>query len=351
MSLWVDKHRPRDLASLDYHEGLTKSLSALAASDDFPHLLFYGPSGAGKKTRVMAVLKGLYGNSVSRIKTDGRIVQAGSKKVEFNILSSTYHIEITPSDMGNQDRVIIQDLLKEIAQSQQVDTTARHKFKVVVINEADSLTRDAQSALRRTMEKYSPNIRLILIANTTSNIMAPIRSRTLLVRVASPSAEEMGRVLEEVAMKENVDIQDAPTVFANITKEANGNMRKALLMLEAMYAQNNRITPESTVPPADWELVISKLAANILKDRSVDQLVSARGIFYELISHCIPPTVIIKNLGFALMKRLPETLIPEIAQWTSFYDHRIRLGSKAIFHLEAYAARVMRTVEEYQMKR
>lgn len=62
---------------------------------------------------------------------------------------------------------------------------------VVVIHEADALTRDAQAALRRTMEKYMSNMRLILCANSTSKLIAPIRSRCLLMRVAAPSTEEV----------------------------------------------------------------------------------------------------------------------------------------------------------------
>jgi replication factor C subunit 3/5 len=105
--------------------------------------------------------------------------------------------------------LVIQDILKDIAQTQQVDQNSRHKFKgmfnllctvdldlmlfalVVVIHEADALSRDAQSALRRTMEKYMSNMRLILCATSTSRIIAPIRSRCLLMRVGAPNEDEV----------------------------------------------------------------------------------------------------------------------------------------------------------------
>src|SRR5579859_2871740 len=107
---------------------------------------------------------------------------------------------------------------------------------VVVINEADNLTRDAQSALRRTMEKYSPNIRLILIANSSTKILAPIRSRCLLVRVSAPNQEDIVKVLKNVVTAENLG-NVAPGVLEQIAGESRRNLRRALLMLEAVYAQ------------------------------------------------------------------------------------------------------------------
>lgn len=125
----------------------------------------------------------------------------------------TYHLVISKftqlfySEAGTYDRVVIQELLKEIAQTQQVDLSAKQRFKgwfdhpvnsicltyyiVVIINEADSLSRDAQAALRRTMEKYMSNMRIILCANSTSRLIAPIKSRCLLMRVAAPNPDEV----------------------------------------------------------------------------------------------------------------------------------------------------------------
>lgn len=173
---------------------------------------------------------------MEKIKIDSRVFQTTSnRKLEFNIVASVYHLEITPSDVGNFDRVVVQDLLKEVAQTQQVDQSARQRFKVVVINEADQLTRDAQAALRRTMEKYSPNLRLILLANSTANIIAPIRSRTLLVRVAAPTEVDICKILKKVGSAEGWS--EAEGLNRRIAKESRRNLRRALLMFEAVHAQ------------------------------------------------------------------------------------------------------------------
>jgi replication factor C subunit 3/5 len=166
-----------------------------------------------------------------------------------------YHLEITPSDVGNFDRVVVQDLLKEVAQTQQVDLNAKQKFKVVVINEADHLSRDAQAALRRTMEKYSPNLRLILLANSTANIISPIRSRTLLVRVPAPSEQEISEVLVDVAKKERFQVSEG--LNKRIAKESKRNLRRALLMFEAVYAQKLVFRPSYQLTPTN-QLSVNK---------------------------------------------------------------------------------------------
>lgn len=309
-------------------------------------MLFYGPSGAGKKTRILATLRALYGPGVEKIKIDARMFQTSSnRKLEFNVVSSIYHLEITPSDVGSYDRVVIQELLKEIAQTQQVDLNARQRFKVVVINEADGLSRDAQAALRRTMEKYSNNVRLILLANSTAGIIAPIRSRTLLVRVAAPTHEEICQVLENAGKKENWKI--VPTLNQRIAQESGRNLRRALLMFEAVYAQNPVVSEKTPIPPPDWEVLISEIATNCITDRSPQMILQVRAKLYDLLTHCIPATTVIKVLAFELVQKVEPELKPEVVRWAAFYEHRIKQGSKVIFHLEAFVAKFMRIYEMF----
>ncbi|MCJ1392459.1 Replication factor C (RF-C) subunit [Xylographa bjoerkii] len=349
MALLVDKYRPRSLDALSYHPELSERLKSLAQSGDFPHLLVYGPSGAGKKTRIVATLKELYGPGVEKIKIDSRVFQTTSnRKLEFNIVASVYHLEITPSDVGNFDRVVIQDLLKEVAQTQQVDQSARQRFKVVVINEADHLTRDAQAALRRTMEKYSPNLRLILLANSTANIIAPIRSRTLLVRVAAPTETEICQVLKKVGNKEGWS--EAEGLNRRVAKESGRNLRRALLMFEAVHAMNEKVDDKTPIPPPDWEALIAQIADEIMAEHSPARILQVRAKLYDLISHCIPPTTILKTLTFKLIPLIDDALKPDVIKWSAFYEHRIRLGSKHIFHLEAFVAKFMRILESLRVE-
>lgn len=265
-----------------------------------------------------------------------------NRKIDITIVQSNYHIEITPADTGNYDRVIIQDLLKEIAQTAQVDSSAKQRFKVVVINEADSLTREAQSALRRTMEKYSTNLRLIMVANSTAKIIGPIRSRCLLMRVAAPTQQEIMRVLQFVSQKEKLRLSE--DLAGRIAIESQRNLRRAILMLETIYAASPTPPADVTIPPPDWEVYTAALAQKILHDQSPQQILAVRSGLYELITHCLPPSLILKTLLFELLKGVDDTVKGELVKWAAFYEHRLRLGSKAIFHLEGFVAKAMLVV-------
>ncbi|CCD22689.1 replication factor C subunit 5 NDAI_0A05340 [Naumovozyma dairenensis CBS 421] len=351
MSLWVDKYRPKTLKTLSHTESLTNVLKSLSHQPkDLPHLLMYGPNGSGRKTRCMALLESIFGSGIYRLKIDIRqFVTASNKKLELNVVSSPYHLEITPSDMGNNDRIVIQELLKEVAQMEQVDFQdsndgLAHRYKCVIINDANSLTRDAQAALRRTMEKYSRNIRLIMLCDSMSSIISPIRSRCLMIRVPAPLNGEIVNILNEVASKENVKIENG-SILNHIAKESNANLRVALLMLESM-SLNNELNLKVNTPiiRPDWMVVILKLGNKIQKDKSVGCLIECRAILYDLLAHCIPAKTILQELTFALIKNpniVKDKYKIGIIESSSLFDERLSLGNKAIFHLEGFIARVM----------
>jgi replication factor C subunit 3/5 len=205
--LWVDQHRPSKLDDLSYHADISDRLRSLAEHPDaMPHLLFYGPSGAGKKTRISALLRELYGPSAARIKLDKRTFTTPTKRqIEINLVTSNHHIELSPGDAGLNDRFVAQDIIKEMASNQNIaamstsdnggkDNNGQHnkaRFKTVVLTEVDQLSRQAQAALRRTMEKYTSTCRLILCCSSQSKVIEPVRSRCLGIRVGCPTHDEV----------------------------------------------------------------------------------------------------------------------------------------------------------------
>lgn len=91
--------------------------------------------------------------------------------------------------------MVVVDLIKQVAQTHQLDQTGQREFKVIVLSEVDELTKDAQHALRRTMEKYVATCRIILCVNSTARVIPAIRSRCLGIRVSAPSNEEIVNIL------------------------------------------------------------------------------------------------------------------------------------------------------------
>ncbi|XP_003800177.1 replication factor C subunit 3 [Otolemur garnettii] len=346
MSLWVDKYRPCSLGRLDYHKEQAAQLRNLVQCGDFPHLLVYGPSGAGKKTRIMCILRELYGVGVEKLRIEHETITTPSKKkIEISTIASNYHLEVNPSDAGNNDRVVIQEMLKTVAQSQQLETNSQRDFKVVLLTEVDKLTKDAQHALRRTMEKYMSTCRLILCCNSTSKVIPPIRSRCLAVRVPAPSIEDICHVLSTVCKKEGLTL---PSQLARrLAEKSCRNLRKALLMCEACRVQQYPFTADQEIPETDWEVYLRETANAIVSQQTPQRLLEVRGRLYELLTHCIPPEIIMKGLLSELLHNCDGQLKGEVAQMAAYYEHRLQLGSKAIYHLEAFVAKFMALYKKF----
>lgn len=349
MSLWVDKYRPTNLDKLQYHNDLSQQLQELATTGDFPHILFYGPSGAGKKTRITCFLRELYGPGAEKLKIENKTFTSPSNaKVEISIISSNYHIEVNPSDAGMHDYTVVRSLLKEVAQTQSLDTSqkASRAFKVVVINEADKLTRESQHALRRIMEKYMGNCRYILCCNSQSKVIPAIRSRCLGIRVAAPTFPEIMVVLHFIAKKEGLKLPEE--LAGRIAEHSHRNLRRAILMFEACKVQQAALSADQQPQLCDWEVYIQETAKYIIKEQSANSLLAVRGRLYELLSHCIPADVIIKSLALQLIEKVVDTTMKcEVMRHAAEYEHRLRCGSKAIYHLEAFVAKFMSIYKQY----
>ncbi|GLH05921.1 hypothetical protein R5R35_007309 [Gryllus longicercus] len=340
MSLWVDKYRPTSLSKLDYHLTQAEHLKNLVQQGDFPHLLVYGPSGAGKKTRIMSLLRELYGPGVERLRMERvNFTTPSNKKIEITTLNSNYHLEVNPSDVGIYDRVVIQELIKTVAETHQLDTAGQREFKVVLLSEVDRLTKDAQHALRRTMEKYVASCRIILCANSTSRVIPAIRSRCLSIRVPAPSPEQIIVILQNVCKKEGVTLP--PELAERIASKSGRNLRRALLMCETCKVQQTPMQPSQEIPALDWQTFLEDTAKMVVQEQSPKQMSEVRGRLYELLIHGIPPPTIFQGLLEELVKSCDMQMKRRVVEAAAKYEHRLHQGNKSIFHLEAFVATFM----------
>ncbi|KAB2622916.1 replication factor C subunit 3 [Pyrus ussuriensis x Pyrus communis] len=341
--LWVDKYRPKTLDQAIVHQDIAQNLKKLVPEQDCSHLLFYGPSGSGKKTLIIALLRQVFGPSADKVKVENRTWKVDVKfffPMIYYTMSSTNHIELNPSDAGFQDRYIVQEIIKEMAKNRPIDTKGKKDTKVIlVLNEVDKLSREAQHSLRRTMEKYSAYCRLILCCNSSSKVTEAIRSRCLNVRINAPTEDQIVKVLEFIGKKEALQLPSGFT--ARIAEKSNRSLRRAILSIETCRVQQYPFTSNQSIPPMDWEEYVSEIASDIMKEQSPKRLYQVRQKLYELLLNCIPPEIILKRLLYELLKKLDAELKHEVCHWAVYYEHRMRLGQKAIFHLEAFMAKFM----------
>lgn len=179
------------------------------------------------------------------------------------MLTSTHHVELNPSDAGIYDRIVVQEIIKEIAANQPLDSSG---FKVVVLQEVDRMTREAQAGLRRTMEKYMSVCRLILCCNSTSKVIEPVRSRCLPLRVPAPTEADITEVLRKIAKKEGIVLPE--DLATQIAQQSDRNLRRAILSFEATRARQYPFPADCVVEPPDWLQFVAAIAKDMLEDQS-----------------------------------------------------------------------------------
>ncbi|CAD8096818.1 unnamed protein product [Paramecium sonneborni] len=351
--LWTESTKPKSLDQLDYHEEISEMLRKLAKNSDFPHLLFYGPNGAGKKTRVLSFLKEVYGSGVYTVteeEKEYKINETSNTTTSCTVLSSKFHIDVAPSDADHHDKVIIQKLIKEVASSHQVNSKQTKDFKVVIINEVDNLTKEAQASLRRTMEKYIERCRIILICESLARIISPIRSRCLLIRIPAPNVNQIAHILDKISTQYSCKIN--PTLINKIANASNGNLREAILYLQSTRVSNTCIKDDQNIAAQEWKIHIqNNIVIPIIKNQQVETMKEIREKFYQLLVNCIP----IDRIMFEMLQGIinhykdhaQKTILYEFIKSTAKCENRARQGSKGIVHLEALAAEYMTIIKQF----
>lgn len=350
--LWCDKYRPKQLNKFLYSQDLNNSLINIVqkASIDgtLPHLLFYGPSGGGKRSRIRAFLREIFNFDIEKtLKLETKDIQCtDSKKITISLLQSNNHIEVDPSEYGVYDRYVISNLVKELAQAGKIQLEkSNHPFKIIVLNNVDHLSQQAQAALRRTMEKYTRNCRIILCASSISNVIPPVKSRCLCIRVPLPNKIEIVQVLKNVAEQENLVL---PINLAeSIADSSEGNLRQALMLLESTYSKNKDLKNVAKPDRYNWDLFIQQIANEVLEQQSPKKLLEIREKFFKLTTHSIPSDLIFRKLVDYLIGNIQSTEMKHsIIHDGAVYERRMKLGSRSIFHLEAFIAKVMADIKK-----
>ena len=340
--LWMDKYKPKKLEDLTFHPNQTKLLKSLSDNSEFPHLIFYGPDVAGKKSRVHCFLSKVYGDGIYKMNTINKELKLKSKNISYMVSSSNYHLEFCPSDVGNNDKFIISHVIKETSSFAQLDSESQKNFKVIVLLEADKMTKEAQSALRRTMEKYSENCRIIMIVNDLSSIIDPIRSRCFALRIPAPTKEEIRDILKNIKKNEKLDMPDKDIDL--IIEKYGKNVRECItcMQMTSLGNYNNRVfEPE-------YNNIFNTINKQIIKEQSAKSLKELRNLFIELLMHGFRASYIIYRMTSDLIdnNNIKEDTKRKIIEAASLFDIIAKNGTKDFIHLEAFAAKNMMLIAE-----
>ncbi|KAK4042108.1 P-loop containing nucleoside triphosphate hydrolase protein [Parachaetomium inaequale] len=211
---WVEKYRPKTLSDVTAQDHTITVLERTLQASNLPHMLFYGPPGTGKTSTILALAKELYGPELMKSRV----------------------LELNASD--ERGISIVREKVKDFARTQLTNPPPGYKsrypcppFKIIILDEADSMTQDAQSALRRTMETYSKITRFCLICNYVTRIIDPLASRCSKFRFKSLDQGNARRRLEEIARLEGVAVEGG--AVDALIKCSDGDLRKAITFLQS----------------------------------------------------------------------------------------------------------------------
>ena len=212
--MWTERFRPETFAAIKGQKDIVKRVKAFVEQKNMPHLLFAGPAGVGKTTLSLVIVKQLY--------------------------KDTWHenfLELNASDERGIDVVRVK--VKEFARTKAIGDVP---FKIIYLDECDALTKEAQQALRRTMENYTQTCRFILSCNYSSKIIEPIQSRCAVFRFKPLAQEDIFEIVEGIAAKEKLSIDEkAKHALVDVSE---GDCRKLENIMQACAVLSSKITED-----------------------------------------------------------------------------------------------------------
>ncbi|CAG5045963.1 unnamed protein product [Parnassius apollo] len=213
---WVEKYRPSKLEDLVSHDDIIKTISQFMKENQLPHLLFYGPPGTGKTSTILACAKQMY------------------TPQQFNSMV----LELNASD--DRGIGIVRGQILSFASTR---TIFKAGPKLIILDEADAMTNDAQNALRRIIEKYTDNVRFCIICNYLGKIIPALQSRCTRFRFAPLQQNQIVPRLQDIVAKENVKITE-DGIKALLTL-SGGDMRKVLNTLQSTWLAYREVTEDN----------------------------------------------------------------------------------------------------------
>ena len=302
---WVEKYRPTTLDSVVAHEDILSTLRHLMNSGNMPHLLLYGPPGTGKTTTVKACAYYLYGkdrvraNVLEMNASDDRGIDVVRQQIrEFSSTSSIFSMMGSSAASGG---------------SGSYSGGPIANFKLVILDEADQMSHDAQAALRRVIEKYTKNVRFCILCNHINKVIPALQSRCTRFRFAPVKKSAMMPRLKYVAEQEGV--RYTTEGLAAAFRLSHGDLRRCLNMMQSSALSAGEITEASVYrvtgnpTPAEVTAIVSDMLSSDFATSwaKVEEAVTQKGISIADLARDVHPIMMAMDLPqdckcFLLMK-------------------------------------------------
>ena len=326
------------LDDLDFKiEQLFKFKNANIDIDSMNNLLFYGPKGSGKTTKIYALLATLFDKKVYDLKN---LVHEYDKKT-MNYKGSIYHIEINPVDLITNEKVFVQTFLKTYIETRNIGLDIP---KIVLIKEANNLSSQSQMALRRMIEKNHMSAKFIFEITSLSNFSEPLISRCLLFRVPMPKIDEIKICLEkniiknEITNKEYIDDLISYIIKESTLIDNTVNLKKIFGFYRYFIATRERFK-------FMYYDKINEIFEYIINKRiSFVNLKKIRDIIHELYINTVPMDEIISFIFHKTLEKFADKnndFREELLRITVDCDKLLKKGNKECLHVERYAISVI----------
>jgi len=306
--IWTEKYRPKKFEELVGQDEIVKKVQNLTRALNIPHLLFAGPAGTGKSTLALIVVKELFGQTWKE-----------------------NYLELNASDERGID--VVRQKVKDFARTKALGNVP---FKVIFLDEADALTKEAQQALRRTMENYTSTCRFVMSCNYSSKIIDPIQSRCAIFRFKLLEKKDIEKRVKLIVEREGLQITEQ--TIESLYEASEGDFRRVINLLQASASISPIITSElvntliSTAKPADIKIVLEyALSGDFLK--------SKEKLLEVMLKESIAGTDIIKSIQKEIWNLpIDDELKVRLTEKTGETEFRMTEGSDEFIQLEALLA-------------
>ncbi|KJH47868.1 putative replication factor C small subunit [Dictyocaulus viviparus] len=307
---WVEKYRPQKLEEIVGNEEIIHSLGFFVERGNPPHLIMTGPPGCGKTTAIWAMAREYLGDQMKDAV-----------------------VELNASDDRGID--VVRNKIKIFCQTKVSLPSNRHKL--IILDEADSMTEGAQQALRRIMESYSETTRFALACNQSDKIIEPIQSRCAVLRFHKLTDAQVVYRLQEVCKAENVSFDDEGLNALLFT--AQGDMRQALNNLQCTVSAFEYVSAENVFKVCDEPH--PQLMANMLTQCAEQNFKDAVAVIHDFYRMGYSPEDIVSNM-FRVSKTvpLPEYVRMEFMKEIGICHMRISEGLSSILQLSGLVAKL-----------